>query len=295
MKENLACLHTHTNFCDGHGEVEDFCRAAWEKGLSGLGFSAHAPIRERTGIASGWHLPEERWGAYREAVEAAKRRWAGRLPVYLGLEVDFIAGAVGPADREFQSLGLDFIIGSVHYVVPPRGAPFAVDDAPENFSRGLREGFGNDGAALLTAYWDAVEGLIRAGGFDILGHADLIRKNNLGAGAFFSEDDLLYRRRMAEAAAAAGHKKVIAEVNTGGMNRRGLPSPYPAPPLLRLFRENGVEVVVNADAHRPEELDGHYADAREELRTAGYEETLLFDGAGWRRVSLEGAVPPPPG
>jgi histidinol phosphatase-like PHP family hydrolase len=37
-------------------------------------------------------------------------------------------------------------------------------------------------------------------------------------------------------------------------------------------------MVINADAHRPEDLDGHYAEARKTMLSAGYTETVLFEG-----------------
>jgi histidinol-phosphatase (PHP family) len=285
-----SCIHTHTSFCDGSGEVEDFCRAACEKGFTSLGFSAHAPVFRKTGRKSDWNIPEERLPAYLDAVRKAKRRWEGRLAVYLGLEVDFVPGLMGPADADFRDMGLDYLIGSVHFVTPPRGEPFCVDGPPEDLEQGLREGYGGDAEALINAYWDNVEAMIRARGFDVLGHADLIKKNNRG-NRFFSEDSELYRRRSAGAAVLAGQCGVTIEINTGGMNRKRTGDPYPSLPLLKLFRENGVPGVINADAHQPEDLDGHYPEAREAMLAAGYTQTVLFEGKKdgrpvWRRETL---------
>jgi histidinol-phosphatase (PHP family) len=296
-----SCIHTHTDFCDGRDTVEAMCLEAWKRGLDSLGFSSHAPIAKKTGFKTPWHLGDERLEEYLDTVRAARERWKGRLPVYLGLEVDFIGGLVGPADRDFRELGLDYIIGSVHYVVPPGGgAPFTVDGPPEEVEQGIREGFGGDPAAFVDAYWDAEGAMIRAGGFDLLGHGDLIKKNNTipgGAGGpprnrWFSEEAPDYRRRVAETARLLGERGIPAELNTGGMNRGSLREPYPGPFYLGLLREQGVPVAINADAHRAEDLDGHYPQAREALRAAGYRETLLFRGRGdhgplWAREALD--------
>jgi histidinol-phosphatase (PHP family) len=286
----LSCLHTHTVFCDGRDDVETMCRRAWEKGLSSLGFSAHAPITKKTGIRSDWNLPDNRLEEYLDAVREARRRWEGRLPVYLGLEVDYLQGLMGPADRDYRDLGLDYLIGSVHFVIPPHAAPFTVDGSREELERGIREGFGGDGEALAQSYWDQVAAMIRAGGFEILGHVDLIKKNNQRStegqlsesGAFFDPAGPAYLRRLGEiaalAAGAASRSGMVVELNTGGMNRAALREPYPSPALLRLFRERGIPVIINADAHRAEDLDGHYGEALEALRNAGYTETVLFGG-----------------
>jgi histidinol-phosphatase (PHP family) len=279
-----ACIHTHTSFCDGSGTVEDFCEAAAGKGLESLGFSAHAPIPRGSGLTTDWHLPAERLEEYLDAVRDARRRWEGRLPVYLGLEADYIPGIMSPADFSIQDLGLDYIIGSVHYVVPPTGAPFCVDGPALELEAGIRDGFGGDTKALLNSYWDTIAAMIRTGGFDVLGHADLVRKNNSG-GRFFSESAAFYRARARDAAKLAGEYGVTAEVNTGGMNRKKMRDPYPSAFLLGAFREYSVPLVINADAHTCEDLDGHYGEARAAMLEAGYVEAVIFAGrAGGRPV-----------
>ncbi|MDR3247790.1 MAG: histidinol-phosphatase [Treponema sp.] len=221
---------------------------------------------------------------YLDAVRDARIRWEGTLRVFLGLEVDFISGLMGPADKDYRDMGLDYLIGSVHYLVPSHGAPFTVDGSPEELEQGRREGFGGDGEALMYAYWDAAAAMINAGGFDILGHADLIKKNNADC-RFFDPAGPGYLRRAGEIAALAGKaaagqdRPVMAvEVNTGGMNRGKVLETYPALALLRLFRENKVPALINADAHRAQDLDGHYPEALETLRKAGYTEIVRFEG-----------------
>jgi histidinol-phosphatase (PHP family) len=268
-----SCLHTHTDFCDGHGDVESFCQAAWEKGLSAIGFSAHAPLTKKTGWRTDWHLADGRLEEYMESVRAARRRWEGKLPVYLGLEADFIAGLIGP--RDFQDLGLDYIIGSVHYMFPPNGGePFTVDGPEEEFAAGLAY-FNGDGEALMEAYWDCVEAMIGEGGFDILGHLDVIKKNNQRGDAFNMEGER-YRSRIRKIAPLIVQSGAVVEVNTGGLNRGKTADPYPSREILELLR--GKPVSITADAHSPDHLGGHYDDARELLLAAGFTRAVSFRG-----------------
>lgn len=281
MIMTCTSLHTHTPFCDGKDDVETLCRAAWEKGIAALGFSGHAPIYRKTGLKSGWHIPEERLEEYMDQVRAAQRRWAGKLRVFLGLEVDYIQGLCGPADRDIQELGLDYIIASVHFLLPPGGRLFSIDGPMEELAQGVREGFAGDGEAMMEYYWDALQELIAAGGFDILGHADLVKKNNQNR-RWFNPEAEAYGRKIRETAQAAGKAALVVEVNTGGLNRNKISDTYPSVPLLRLFREEGVPVIITADAHRARELDGHYQKARENLCAAGYTEHALFMGKNKR-------------
>ena len=289
---NYSCLHTHTTFCDGNAGVESFCQKAWEKGLHSLGFSSHAPIEKKTGFPpNSWNMKEDLLGDYIETVNSAKKRWEGRLAVYLGLEIDYINGLMGPADKDYQELGLDYIIGAVHYVLPPQGAPFTVDAPLEEVTQGIEDGYGGDPLAFIEAYWGSLEGLIQSMGFDILAHPDVIRKNN-PQNQLFSEDSEAYQKRTAKIALLTGAHKLNIEVNTGGMNRRRTSSPYPSHPFLKLFREHNVPGIITADAHKPEDLDGYYPEARQALLDAGYEKTILFEGKKngrsiWREEALE--------
>jgi histidinol-phosphatase (PHP family) len=266
--------------------VEDFCAAAFEKGFVSLGFSAHAPIGQKAGIPSDWHLADTRFDEYCETVQAAKKRWKGKLAVFLALEADYIKNRIGPADFSARRVcGLDYIIGSAHYLPSPKdhgadgaaGTPLCVDSPPDTFEA-LLERFGGDIWALIGAYWDAVEEMLNAGGFEILGHADLIKKNNQG-NRYFSEDDPRYEKRLPHIADTIARSGVVVEANTGGLNR-GRTSLYPSLPFLRLLKDRDVPVCINADAHKPEDLDGHYDDARHALLSAGYRTFSLLEGDG---------------
>lgn len=261
------------------------CRAAYGKGLDALGFSAHAPLPFKTA----WHLSGDRLDEYARTVRAAAAEWKGRLPVYLGLEIDYIEGLAGPADGRFERIGLDYSIGSVHYLVPANGAePFTVDGPYEEWERGVREGFGGDGEAAAEAYWSAVAAMVRAGGFDMIGHLDLVKKNNGANGEklFFDPDGTRYRAAAARAVEEIRKAAVVVELNTGALNRGSLRETYPSPALLKELRKIDARMVVNADAHKAEHVAGHYEEALRSLRAAGFTETVLFDGKEWRTEAL---------
>jgi histidinol-phosphatase (PHP family) len=281
-----TCLHTHTVFCDGKDDVETMCKAAFEKGFASIGFSAHAPVEHAVGRTS-WHLPQERLPEYLDAVRAAKQRWAGKIDVYLGLEVDYIKGRMGPADRVYRELGLDYVIGTVHYVFPPGGGEPSVVDVPaEEFRCDLINRFGGDGEALSAAYWEAEAEMIRAGGFDILGHLDLVKRNNPG-NRWFSTAAPPYSEKSAALVPLIAAAGCIVEVNTGGMNRGLLDEPYPSLRLLSLLCRAGIPAIITADAHETAHLGGHYREARETLLKAGYRRAAVFKGREAGKPSWE--------
>jgi len=275
----LSSIHTHTLFCDGRDNIEEMCRAAFEKGLCAVGFSAHAPV-EKAGLKTDWHLKEERLSEYAEEVGRAKARWQGRLSVFLGLELDYIRGLRCARDADIQAFAPDYIISSVHYLIPPKGEPFTIDGPAWELEKGLTQGFGGDSEALAGAYWDAVIEMAGLGGFDIVGHLDLIKKHSgfmPGKAAVLKIDreGAFYTGRAQEAARAIAAAGLIVEVNTGGMNRGHFNEPCPSPAILRLLREHGAKVLLSADAHKAGDIDGHYEQGLSAIADAGFAGHIL--------------------
>ena len=276
-------LHNHTVFCDGKDDVEAMCRSAFEKGLAAIGFSAHAPIG-KTGLKTDWHLPGARLEECFDEVRSARFRWEGKIAVYLGLELDYIRGMRSARDEDIAELArsgaLDYIIGSAHYIVPSNGPPFNVFtvDGPLDYMEAcMRENLGGDGTAMMHAYWDAVIEMVSLGGFDIVAHLDLVRKHN-DKMRWFDMESAEYLNRADEAARAIAAAGLVAEVNTGGMNRGFLRETLPSLSILRLLRQRGVPVMISADAHCAADVAGHYEKAREILRDAGYSSHVTFEG-----------------
>lgn len=272
-----SCLHTHTRFCDGDEDVEDMCRAAYARGFHSIGFSSHAPLPDGFCPPTAWHLPADLLEEYAREVRDARKRWAGRIEVWLGLEIDFIRDFCGPADGRFDHLDLDYRIGSVHYLQPPAGTPFTVDGPLEEWEGGVRMGYDGDGEAAAEAYWSEVAELARAGGFDILGHLDLVKKNN-SDDRWFNPRGARYAAAAERALAAVAAGGAVVEVNTGGLNRGRIRETYPSQALLARLRGLNVRITVAADAHRSEHLGGHYQEALQTLLQAGYSEQYLLAG-----------------
>ena len=294
--KGLSSIHNHTVFCDGRDGVEEMCAAALEKGLASVGISAHAPVG-KAGLRTDWHLRDERLGEYLGEVRAARLRWEGRIEVYAGLELDYIRGMRSARDADIEEMlgggSLDFVIGAAHYVSSPRGGPFAVfavDEPLAQMEKEMRAGFGGSGEAMMHAYWDAVVEMAELGGIDAVAHLDLVKKHN-GKARWFDEDGAAYLRRADEAAAAIARAGLVVEANTGGMNRGYLSEPFPSPAILRILRRREVPIMISADAHRASDVAGHYAEALEFLRAAGYSSHVAFGGrsAGspvWREILI---------
>jgi histidinol-phosphatase (PHP family) len=287
----LSCLHTHTHFCDGQDTIETICKSAYEKGLSSLGFSSHAPLPKESGLESNWHIKNDELECYLDAVRKAKKEWEERLTIYLGLEIDYIDGIMSPKDTFFTNLHLDYCIGSVHYLVPPNGnKPFTVDGPFEEADTGIQEGFGGDKEAYMHAYWEAVGNMIDCGGFEILGHIDLIKKNNQRE-ELFSSSSKDYINAAEKTLDKLRGTSIVAEVNTGGLIRAKTNDCYPSLQILQMMQLRQIPITINADAHKASDIIGYYDSAKKTLQEAGYKSIQFFEGktggeARWKALPL---------
>ncbi len=279
----LATYHVHTTFCDGKDSPDAMADAAFAAGYRVLGFSAHAPVP----VPSPGNLSPERVAPYAAAVRTTARRYEGRMEILAGLEIEWVPGRGIPPEEGYASVPFDYRIGSLHFAPLPSGAFFSVDGPAESFRRGLEEGYGGDGSRLYRDYFREVAELVRAGGFQILGHLDLVKMHNKG-GTWFDEASPGYLSAAFEVAEALEGTGIAVEVNTGGLARGKTAEPYPSLPILRELRRRRIPVVIGADAHAAGHLDRSWRRlGLDWAREAGYRELAVLRREGWTTGPLE--------
>lgn len=266
--------HTHTTFCDGRDSAEENVRAAIRKGFAHLGFSAHSLYP----FSLAGNLNHTEHGTYIEEIRRLRSAYAGQIAVHAGFEADYIPGICAPRFDAYAEFAPDFLIGSVHFLYDGQTL-FAVDHTPQILLDAVRTVYRGDARQLVGAYFAAECAMLAAGDFTVIGHADLIRKFN-GSLRLFDERDEWYRREVREVVREIARAGVIAEINTGAISRGHMSDPYPSDYMLALLREKNVPVMINADAHTADALDGAFDLARARAKQAGYTEAAyLADGA----------------
>ena len=274
--------HTHTRHCDGQGEPEDFAESAIRKGMPRLGFSGHNVLPFDTS----WTMPAERLASYLQEVRALGERYRGRLEILLGMEVDFIPDVTSPRAPRIRELGLDYTVGSVHFIGPSDGDhEWTVDGPPEEMAAAVRDGFEGDTRRAVERYYRLLALMAETAAPDIIGHFDLVKKNNRD-GRWFREDEPWYCTAVDQALEAVRASGSVLEVNTGGVVRNTSGAFYPSPWIVRQARRMAIPVVINADAHHPDHVDGKFAEAAALLRDAGYREQRQLTRDGWIDVPL---------
>ena len=247
MKTNF---HTHTTWCDGKDTPEKVVLSAIEKGFDAIGFSSHVSFPEATPFVLGPVLGPR----YADEIRALKAKYADRIAVRLGAEADYIPGVTAPEKARYAHLGLEYLIGSIHYVIADDGGRVPVDHTPELLAEGLRDHFGGDVERYIRAYFRQQRDMVAKYDFDVVGHLDLVRKFNVKH-PYFDESAAWYREELVKTADAVAASGKIAEVNTGAISRGWLDDAYPSKPFRDLLRERGVRFVLSADAHAADAID----------------------------------------
>lgn len=276
MTPYASSLHTHSTLCDGKSTLAEMAAAAFAAGVKFFGATGHSLTPEGTDTDSA--LPADLSGYFAE-LHRLRAEYEGRMEVLTGIEWDSVSAGERPA-------GLDYWIGSVHYLVDgDTGRYLALDWKPE-YLAACRDGvFRGDMAALVDAYYEAVAAMAESGP-DILGHIDLITKFNSG-GAFFDEADPRYKKAALAALHAAHPEKTLLEINTGAISRGYRETPYPALFLLKEWRVLGGELIITSDSHSADTVVFGYAGAIELARAAGYDRAFTLTRQGRQELPFD--------
>lgn len=275
--------HTHSTWCDGKASLETMIQAAIKAGVKILGFSSHTMYP----FGTDWHLHPEDTAEYCSKIRVLQKKYKAQIEILVGFEVDYLPPVSFPDKKRFADFTPDYIIGSVHYICNEsmKHECFAIDGSCEELQTGIQDNFSGDAKKAVQMYYATQRDMISQGGFDIIGHLDVIRKRN-GILHFFDEKEQWYKHEIAATAKEVAKSGLIAEINTGGMDRADLKTPYPSPEFLSLLNKYNVPIMINSDAHKPEGIVAHFDYAAEYARNAGYTEVHYFTNNTWKSIAL---------
>lgn len=236
-------LHTHTFRCQhASGDAPDYARVAAAGGCRVLGISDHTP------------LPDGRWPEVRmrldeidgyEAAIAMARAENPGMTILKALECEWMPGYAAFYREELLGRrGYDYLIGAGHYTQMAGGV------WKGSFEH-LR------GADALGRYAKLLTDLMEARIFAFVAHPDILGN----CSPAWSDEVAACARDICAAAAATG---TPLELNAYGIRKSwvdgeaGKRPGYPWPPFWEVAAAHGVRVVLNSDAHRPQDvLHGH--------------------------------------
>ncbi len=239
----LYTLHSHTQFCDGHATMREFAEAASLMGFGVYGFTPHSPLC----IPSPCNMSQADVPTYLSEVETLRQDFPG-VTFLAGMEIDYLGPQWGPAHEYFSGLGLDYSIGSVHFIPSQEGEYVDIDGRYASFQEKMEKHFGSDIRYVVETFYAQSQAMLADGQFDIIGHFDKIKHN---AGLYLPglEETDWYKRLVNDLIDTIIAKGVIVEINTKAWNQHS--QLFPAQNHWRRLIRAGVPIVVNSDAHIP--------------------------------------------
>jgi histidinol-phosphatase (PHP family) len=275
--------HSHSRYCDGSNEMEDYLHEAIRQKIRVYGFSSHAPMT----ISTPWAMPYEKVAQYLEEGEYLKQKFEDLIEVYLGMEVDFIPEVVGPTSSFIRSLKLDYIIGSIHFVdsFPDSGQPWEIDGKTSLFKKGLKKIFKGNIKKAIKRYYALTRQMLEEQCPEILGHLDKIKIHNRKE-FFFDETEDWYKKEINKTLKVLAKSGSILEVNTRGIYKKKSIETYPSPWILKKALTLKIPVMINSDAHHPQEVSKQFAETAQMLLAIGYKEVRILAEGKWQNRTL---------
>lgn len=268
--------HVHNRYSsDGRGTTEDVVARAAQLGFEELCLTNHV---EMLGPDGDWHVDfveaRDRFEQVQREIETLRKQFP-KLRILLGAELEYRPEWVESLERLTASVEFDFLIGSVHVV------------NGHNISGGASIGEyfkGKEMAEAYGRYFSVVEEMVEWGGFDVVGHFDLVKRfGSKLYGAYPIEAFEAQIRSILERMVKRG---VGLEVNTSGVVQPPA-EPYPGLPVLRMAREAGVATwTIGTDSHMPERFDQGWDVGLHLLREAGVTEITMFSRRTRRNIAL---------
>ena len=270
----ISNLHTHSRYCDGRNTIDEMIRAAIGAGFISIGFSGHC----HTGFPDDDCQITDVDGYFNE-LEQEKRKYAGTITVFKGLEMESRVSGMG---RPVIDPRCDYTIGSDHLFWTKEG-PYSVDYTPEEWNNALK--ITGSIEKLMECYYEELVSFAEEVPFDIVGHVDLYTKFNEG-GKLFDENNPRYRDLALYYIERLAKTGKIFEVNTGAIGKGYRDTPYPSPFILKRLLELRAPVILSSDSHSASTICCHFNEAEKLLRDIGFTEQMRLSETGFISVPL---------
>lgn len=236
----LYNYHTHTTYCDGKNTAQEMVQKAIELGLCELGFSGHS----YTYFDLEPCMSPEGTELYKKEINGLKQKYKGKIKILLGIEYDYYSDE--PTDD------YDYVLGSVHYIFK-NGEYLCVDYSRQTQIDTVNKYYNGDFYSYIEDYYKTVADIYNKTKCDIVGHFDLITKYNVD-GSLFDVNHPRYIAAWKAAADAIIKTPAVVEINTGGIARGHIKTPYPSKQIIDYFKANDKRMIFSSDCHNKEFL-----------------------------------------
>lgn len=257
----MVDYHMHSVLSDGKNSYEEMIRSAISKGLDEIGFTDHVCLKPVD-----WAIRMEDIPVMTRQILDLKAEYKNEIQIRYGIEVDYFPGREDELRDLIDSIPVDYVIGSVHFI----------GDWNFDTDQSLYGKWSND--KLYEIYFSLIKQAAQSGLFDIIGHIDIIKKFRIYPE---SNQDQLFDDTLK----IIKEHNLVVELNTGGMDRPCAEF-TPSPRLLEMCHNHHIPVTLSSDAHRAEQIARHYESAVALLSHIGYTEIVGFNKRTRRIIRL---------
>ncbi len=258
----IVDLHNHTPLCNhASGKMEQYIDKAISNGTKFFGFSDHAPME----FDEKYRMSFSDMKKYETDVLNMKQKYADKIEILLGYEVDYLEGYM---DKRVLEADVDYLIGSVHFL-----NKWGFDN-PEFIGKYDEV----DIDELWCEYFETITNMVKSGYFDIVGHLDLIKVFNFKPNKNIEDIVRPTLRAIKEA-------DMTLEVNMAGL-RKPVKELYPSYNILKEAFKMDIPITLGSDAHEPQQVGMFLEDVLEIVKSVGYKECATFSKRVRTMVSL---------
>lgn len=267
--------HTHTNFSDGRGKIEDMLKQAVNLGWESIGISDHLIVHKNIRQSVSWNRLKDLHGyweyhqefkdaqnAFLKQVEEVQKQ-AKKFPikVKIGAEVDFFS--YDGWEEEFadfrKNVDLDYYISGNHFLELPKEQILNADDAKLLCA--------SDQKAAISKHFNNMQQAVESGVYLFLAHIDYMRRLKICSDSDFMPEKL-------ELVKSLKKSNIASELSTKGL-RKGTEF-YPSSKLLNLIIQFDIPLIISDDAHRVSELGFEFERAEQYLAKLNYFNRLIL-------------------
>jgi len=253
--------HVHTRLCNhAEGVMPDFVLRAIEIGLEEICFLDHLTLQDQ---GRGLSMTPGDVPFYFQAVQVLKKKYASKIDVKVGLEIDFSETHVAIAADIAGTYAFDVIGSSVHF-------PDGVDIVRRSSAWNNEAHYSDTEINMVySQYYEALDRMLDYEYFDIICHFDLVKKFGRKPSRSFDEKIIEILKKVKQ-------KNLTIELNTSGYHHTAEES-YPALDIIKKCKDFGISFALGSDAHNPQSVGRYFDKAFQLLQEAGCKEITVFD------------------
>ena len=232
------------------------CRQAISLGLRQVAFTEHVDFVPAD-AGYGFFRP----AAYLAEISRCRQLFGDQLTLLAGVEIGEFHRFRSQANALLDAHRFDLVIGSLHWVKQGCGPQSRIPQ-PQPMDRAFRD------------YFNELQQMCSVGGFDIVGHLDVVKRNGCDiAGQYNVLDHEKAVRSILDAIIRNG---IALEINTSTL-RRAANQTSPGQAVMTWYRQmDGMLLTIGSDAHTPADLAAGWETAVKMAQAAGFTRLTSF-------------------